>query len=203
VNDDRNLAVFCDFENMAFGARDAKYASFDMQLVLQKLLLKGSIVLKKAYCDWNRYKEFKATMHEAAFELIVRQSGKNSADIRMVVDALDLCYTKEHINTFVIISGDADFSPLVSKSEFCCQFREPVKCNAERSGPRQGKGRLDPRGGALSRDRAAHGSGAGASRKQRQDQVNRWSTEATSANSRVCVPYGTDTTPKPCSARWH
>jgi uncharacterized LabA/DUF88 family protein len=119
VNGDRNLAVFCDFENIALGARDAKYASFDMQLVLQKLLLKGSIVLKKAYCDWDRYKEFKATMHEAAFELIdiphVRQSGKNSADIRMVVDALDLCYTKEHINTFVIISGDSDFSPLVSK----------------------------------------------------------------------------------------
>jgi uncharacterized protein (TIGR00288 family) len=119
VNGDRNLAVFCDFENIALGARDAKYASFDMQLVLQKLLLKGSIVLKKAYCDWDRYKGFKATMHEAAFELIeiphVRQSGKNSADIRMVVDALDLCYTKEHIHTFVIISGDSDFSPLVSK----------------------------------------------------------------------------------------
>jgi hypothetical protein len=98
MNGDRNLAVFCDFENIALGARDAKYASFDMQLVLQRLLLKGSIVLKKAYCDWDRYKEFKATMHVAAFELIdiphVRQSGKNSADIRMVVDALDLCYTK-------------------------------------------------------------------------------------------------------------
>jgi len=119
VNGDRNLAVFCDFENIALGARDAKYASFDMQPVLQKLLLKGSIVVKKAYCDWERYKEFKAKMHEAAFELIeiphVRQSGKNSADIRMVVDALDLCYTKEHIDTFVIISGDSDFSPLVSK----------------------------------------------------------------------------------------
>ena len=119
VNGDRNLAVFCDFENIALGARDAKQATFDVQLVLQKLLLKGSIVVKKAYCDWERYKEFKATMHEAAFELIeiphVRQSGKNSADIRMVVDALDLCYTKEHINTFAIISGDSDFSPLVSK----------------------------------------------------------------------------------------
>lgn len=119
VNDDRNLALFCDFENIALGARDAKYASFDIQPVLQKLLLKGSIVVKKAYCDWDRYKEFKPTMHEAAFELIeiphVRQSGKNSADIRMVVDALDLCYTKEHIDTFVIISGDSDFSPLVSK----------------------------------------------------------------------------------------
>jgi uncharacterized LabA/DUF88 family protein len=119
VNGDRNLALFCDFENIALGARDAKYASFHIQPVLQKLLLKGSIVVKKAYCDWDRYKEFKPTMHEAAFELIeiphVRQSGKNSADIRMVVDALDLCYTKEHIDTFVIISGDSDFSPLVSK----------------------------------------------------------------------------------------
>ena len=119
MNGDRNLALFCDFENIALGARDARYASFDIQPVLQKLLLKGSIVVKKAYCDWDRYKEFKPTMHEAAFELIeiphVRQSGKNSADIRMVVDALDLCYTKEHIDTFVIISGDSDFSPLVSK----------------------------------------------------------------------------------------
>jgi len=119
VNGDGNLALFCDFENIALGARDAKYASFDIQPVLQKLLLKGSIVVKKAYCDWDRYKEFKATMHEAAFELIeiphVRQSGKNSADIRMVVDALDLCYTKSHVDTFVVISGDSDFSPLVSK----------------------------------------------------------------------------------------
>jgi uncharacterized protein (TIGR00288 family) len=119
VNGERNLALFCDFENIALGARDARYASFDMQLVLQKLLIKGSIVVKKAYCDWDRYKEFKAAMHAAAFELIeiphVRQSGKNSADIRMVVDALDLCYTKDHIDTFVIISGDSDFSPLVSK----------------------------------------------------------------------------------------
>jgi uncharacterized protein (TIGR00288 family) len=87
--------------------------------VLERLLVKGSIVVKKAYCDWERYKTFKSTMHEAAFELIeiphVRQSGKNSADIRMVVDALDLCYTKAHVDTFVIISGDSDFSPLVSK----------------------------------------------------------------------------------------
>jgi uncharacterized protein (TIGR00288 family) len=119
MSEDANLAVFCDFENIALGARDAKFASFDIQLVLQKLLLKGSIVVKKAYCDWDRYKEFKPAMHEAAFELIdiphVRQSGKNSADIRMVVDALDLCYTKEHLDTFVIVSGDSDFSPLVSK----------------------------------------------------------------------------------------
>ena len=114
-----NMALFCDFENIALGVRDAKYAQFDMQKVLERLLLKGSIIVKKAYCDWERYKEFKASMHEAAFELIeiphVRQSGKNSADIRMVVDALDLCYTKAHIDTFVILSGDSDFSPLVSK----------------------------------------------------------------------------------------
>ena len=114
-----NMAVFCDFENVALGVRDAKYAKFDIGKVLEKLLLKGSIVVKKAYCDWERYKEFKAPMHEAAFELIeiphVRMSGKNSADIRMVVDALDLCYTKSHVDTFVVVSGDSDFSPLVSK----------------------------------------------------------------------------------------
>jgi uncharacterized protein (TIGR00288 family) len=114
-----NMALFCDFENVALGVRDANYAKFDIGKVLERLLLKGSIVVKKAYCDWERYKTFKASMHEAAFELIeiphVRQSGKNSADIRMVVDALDLCYTKSHVDTFVIISGDSDFSPLVSK----------------------------------------------------------------------------------------
>jgi uncharacterized protein (TIGR00288 family) len=115
----RSLAVFCDFENVALGVREAKYAQFDMEKVLERLLLKGSIVVKKAYCDWERYKEFKSTMHGASFELIeiphLRQSGKNSADIRMVVDALDLCYTKQHVDTFVIVSGDSDFSPLVSK----------------------------------------------------------------------------------------
>jgi len=118
-SDTVNMALFCDFENVALGVRDAKYAKFDINKVLERLLLKGSIVLKKAYCDWERYKEFKADMHEASFELIeiphVRMSGKNSADIRMVVDALDLCYTKSHVDTFVIISGDSDFSPLVSK----------------------------------------------------------------------------------------
>lgn len=115
----QNMALFCDFENVALGVRDAKYAAFDIQKIIERLLLKGSIVVKKAYCDWGRYKEFKAPMHEAAFELIdiphVRMSGKNSADIRMVVDALDLCYTKAHVDAFVIISGDSDFSPLVSK----------------------------------------------------------------------------------------
>jgi uncharacterized protein (TIGR00288 family) len=114
-----SMALFCDFENVALGVRDAKYAKFDIDRVLERLLLKGSIVVKKAYCDWERYKEFKAPMHEASFELIeiphLRISGKNSADIRMVVDALDLCYTKSHVDTFVIISGDSDFSPLVSK----------------------------------------------------------------------------------------
>jgi uncharacterized protein (TIGR00288 family) len=113
------MALFCDFENVALGVRDANYDKFDIKPVLERLLLKGSIVVKKAYCDWDRYKAFKAPMHEANFELIeiphVRQSGKNSADIRMVVDALDLCYTKSHVDTFVIISGDSDFSPLVSK----------------------------------------------------------------------------------------
>ena len=114
-----SMALFCDFENIALGVRDANYEKFDIAKVLERLLLKGSIVVKKAYCDWDRYKAFKAPMHEASFELIeiphVRQSGKNSADIRMVVDALDLCYTKTHVDTFVIISGDSDFSPLVSK----------------------------------------------------------------------------------------
>jgi len=113
------MAVFCDFENVAIGVRDSKYDQFDIAKVLERLLLKGNIVVKKAYCDWARYQDFKTTMHESSFELIeiphVRQSGKNSADIRMVVDALDLCYTKEHVDTFVIISGDSDFSPLVSK----------------------------------------------------------------------------------------
>ena len=114
-----SMALFCDFENIALGVRDAKFSKFDIDRVLERLLLKGSIVVKKAYCDWDRYKEFKAPMHEASFELIeiphVRMSGKNSADIRLVVDALDLCYTKSHVDTFVIISGDSDFSPLVSK----------------------------------------------------------------------------------------
>jgi len=117
--DTKIMALFCDFENVALGVRDARYPKFDIDKVLERLLLKGNIVVKKAYCDWERYKEFKADMHEASFELIeiphVRQSGKNSADIRMVVDALDLCYTKAHVDTFVIISGDSDFSPLVSK----------------------------------------------------------------------------------------
>jgi hypothetical protein len=118
-SDITNMAVFCDFENVALGVADAKYSKFDIGKVLDRLLLKGSIVVKKAYCDWERYKSWKGAMHEAAFELIeiphVRMSGKNSADIRLVVDALDFCHTKPHVDTFVIISGDSDFSPLVSK----------------------------------------------------------------------------------------
>ncbi len=119
IDNDATMAVFLDLENIALGAKDAKYPRFDIRTVLERLLLKGHIVVKKAYCDFDRYKEFKRDLHEAAFELIeiphVRQSGKNSADIRMVVDALDLCYTKGHVDTFAIISGDSDFSPLVSK----------------------------------------------------------------------------------------
>jgi uncharacterized protein (TIGR00288 family) len=116
---DSTMAVFLDLENIAIGAREARFPAFDIRKVLERLLLKGHIVVKKAYCDFERYKDFKRGLHEAAFELIeiphVRQSGKNSADIRMVVDALDLCYTKSHVDTFIIISGDSDFSPLVSK----------------------------------------------------------------------------------------
>src|ERR1700716_809625 len=116
---DATMAVFLDLENIAIGAHEVQFPAFEIRKVIERLLLKGHIVVKKAYCDFERYKTFKRGLHEAAFELIeiphIRQSGKNSADIRMVVDALDLCYTKSHVDTFVIISGDSDFSPLVSK----------------------------------------------------------------------------------------
>src|SRR5213595_2261448 len=119
LESDTTMAVFLDLENIAIGAHEAQFPPFDVRKVIERLLLKGHIVVKKAYCDFDRYKTFKRGLHEAAFELIeiphIRQSGKNSADIRMVVDALDLCYTKSHVDTFVIISGDSDFSPLVSK----------------------------------------------------------------------------------------
>jgi len=119
ADSEATMAVFLDLENIAIGAHEAQFPAFDIRKVLERLLLKGHIVVKKAYCDFDRYKSFKRGLHEAAFELIeiphVRMSGKNSADIRMVVDALDLCYTKSHVDTFVIISGDSDFSPLVSK----------------------------------------------------------------------------------------
>ncbi len=114
-----NIAIFCDYENVAIGVRDADYDEFVMARVTERLLDKGKIVVKKAYADWEDYKSAKRPMHEAAFEMIevphVTYSGKNSADIRLVVDALDICYTKQHLDTFVIISGDSDFSPLVSK----------------------------------------------------------------------------------------
>lgn len=114
-----NIAIFCDYENVAIGAKDANYTNLDISLIIERLLDKGTIVVKRAYSDWDTFKQAKKPMHEAAFELIeiphVSYSGKNSADIRMVVDALDLCYTKPHVNVFVIISGDSDFSPLVSK----------------------------------------------------------------------------------------
>ncbi len=116
---DQRLALFIDFENIALGVRDAQYKKFDIHLVLQRLIEKGRIVYKKAYSDWTRYSEYKREFHEAAIELIDipqrNYSAKNSADIRMVVDAMDLVSSKGHITTFVICSGDSDFSPLVSK----------------------------------------------------------------------------------------
>ncbi|MCB9528463.1 MAG: NYN domain-containing protein [Myxococcales bacterium] len=119
IDREANLALFCDFENVAIGAREARYETFDISLVLERLLDKGKIVVKKAYADWGRYKAMRRPLHEASFELIeiphVSYSGKNSADIRLVVDALDLCYTKGHVDVFVIISGDSDFSPLAAK----------------------------------------------------------------------------------------
>jgi uncharacterized protein (TIGR00288 family) len=118
-NDERRIAVFIDFENVAMGVRESKYGNFDIELVLKRLVEKGKIMVKRAYSDWHRYSDFKRAFHQAAIELIdvpqTRYSGKNSADIRMVVDALDLSYQKDHIDTFVLVSGDSDFSPLVSK----------------------------------------------------------------------------------------
>ncbi|MBP1643907.1 MAG: uncharacterized protein H6Q03_2576 [Acidobacteria bacterium] len=117
--EERKIAMFCDLENVALGVRDSEVKRFDINLVLERLLEKGKIIVKRAYADWDRYSEFKVAFHEAAIELIDipqrRYSGKNSADIKMVVDAMDLCYAKEHLDTFVVLSGDSDFSPLVSK----------------------------------------------------------------------------------------
>ena len=116
---EQRLSLFIDFENIALGVRDAQYKKFDINLVLQRLIEKGRIVFKKAYADWTRFPEYKREFHEAAIELVdIPQrgyTGKNSADIRMVVDAMDLVASKGHITTFVILSGDSDFSPLVSK----------------------------------------------------------------------------------------
>jgi uncharacterized protein (TIGR00288 family) len=119
ASDERKIALFCDFENIALGVRDSEIGKFEISLVLERLLEKGKIIVKKAYADWERYSDYKRPFHEAAIELIdIPQkyySGKNSADIKMVVDAMDLSYSKEHLDTFVILSGDSDFSPLVSK----------------------------------------------------------------------------------------
>jgi uncharacterized protein (TIGR00288 family) len=119
VEEERKIALFCDLENIALGVRDSEVKRFDIHLVLERLLEKGKIIVKRAYADWERYSEFKIAFHEAAIELIDipqrRYTGKNSADIKMVVDAMDLCYAKEHLDTFVVLSGDSDFSPLVSK----------------------------------------------------------------------------------------
>jgi uncharacterized protein (TIGR00288 family) len=116
---ERSLAVFVDFENLALGFKDKKDKRFDIQKVLERLVEKGKIIVKKAYADWAEYSDYKRALHEAAIELIDiprrSVSGKNSADIRLCVDAMDLCYSKEHIDTFAIVSGDSDFSPLVSK----------------------------------------------------------------------------------------
>ena len=113
------IAVFVDFENLALGVRDMKSGSFKIRLVLKRLLEKGRIVFKRAYCDWRNYAEAVREFHAQGIELIdipqSKMSGKNSADIRMVVDALDLCYSKHHIDAFALLSGDSDFSPLVSK----------------------------------------------------------------------------------------
>jgi len=118
-HDEQRIALFIDFENIAIGVRDAHYRKFDVNLVLERLLEKGKVLSKKAYADWSRYSDYKRSFHEAAIELIeVPQKsvgGKNSADIRLVVDAMDMSFQKEHINSFVVASGDSDFSPLVSK----------------------------------------------------------------------------------------
>ncbi len=117
--EEARIALFIDFENIALGLKGRKSKSWDIHRILERLLEKGRIIAKRAYADWTRYADYRADMHEAAIELIEipkrTQTGKNSADIRLVVDALDLCYTKEHLDTFVIVSGDSDFSPLVSK----------------------------------------------------------------------------------------
>ena len=119
MNEERKLALYIDFENIARGIRDAQYKGFEIKLILERLVENGKIMVKRAYADWSRYTDYKRPFHEAAIELIdipqSRYSGKNSADIRMVVDAMDLAHRNEHIDTFAIVSGDSDFSPLVSK----------------------------------------------------------------------------------------
>lgn len=119
MDSDKALAVYVDFENVALGLKDLPGPDFDVELVIERLLEKGRILVKNAYCDWHRYQDSRRPLHEAGFVLVeiphARWSGKNSADIRMVVDALDLCYTRPHIDTFALITGDSDFTPLVGK----------------------------------------------------------------------------------------
>jgi uncharacterized protein (TIGR00288 family) len=119
MNDEMKIALLCDLENVALGVRDSDIKKFDINLVLARILEKGKVIVKKAYADWERYSEFKRACHEAGIELIdipqKRYSGKNSADIKMAVDAMELCYAKDHLDTFVILSGDSDFTPLVTK----------------------------------------------------------------------------------------
>ncbi len=119
MNDERNIALFCDLDNIVLGVRDSEINKFDIHLVLERLLEKGKIIVKKAYADWERYSDLKREFHEAGIELINipqrRISGKNSADIKMVVDAMELSFSKAHLDTFAVLSGDSDFSPLVSK----------------------------------------------------------------------------------------
>jgi len=196
TNRSKNLALFCDFENIALGVRDAKYARFDIEELLERLLVKGNIVVKKAYCDWERYKDFKVGMHEASFELIeiphVRQSGKNSADIRMVVDALDLCYTKAHVDTFVVISGDSDFSPLVSKLRENNKIVIGVGVKESTSNlliancdefiyyddiVRQAERRKPPKKKTNSRKENADASGGAGKRRQREEKAFEWVLE--------------------------
>jgi uncharacterized protein (TIGR00288 family) len=116
---ERSLAMFVDLENLAMGFQNQRKTRFDIQKVLERLVEKGKLIVKKAYADWSRYQTYTAPFHEAAIELIEipkrSQTGKNSADIRLVVDAMDLAWSKPHVDTFVIVSGDSDFSPLVSK----------------------------------------------------------------------------------------
>jgi uncharacterized protein (TIGR00288 family) len=119
LRNELTIAVFVDFENLALGVEEDKKGRFEIELVLKRLLERGRIVFKRAYCDWTRFKDFMYEFHRQGFEMVdipsSKVSGKNSADIRMVVDAIDLCYSKSHIDTFVLVTGDSDFSPVVSK----------------------------------------------------------------------------------------
>ena len=138
-NSEVAIAVFVDFENLAIGVRDMKGERFEIELVLKRLLEKGRIVFKRAYCDWSRYRDSMREFHTQGIELIdipqTKVSGKNSADIRMVVDALDLCYSKEHIDIFALLSGDSDFSPLVVQAQGERQARDRLRREQLHVGP--------------------------------------------------------------------